>query len=112
MGTPANFKKWAEERGISPFHPDQWSSADHDAYYAMKLENFKALMVLYKLMPRLMPRDHLKSRIREALERLKEPPPSTPWRRCPCHTFSPVRAKPEAEMPHGILYLDSFRRRG
>jgi hypothetical protein len=110
MSLPSGYVAWAHRQGCNPYHPLSWSPEDHAAFRAWKLEWFRDAMRAFKAfdMPRLMPREQMRSRIREALDRLQAPPPSRPYRQCPCHPFAPRRTAPITE-PHGLSYIRSFR---
>ena len=112
MSLPAGYKTWAESQGCSIYHPDEWSDGDRASFAAWKFDAFVKRMATFSAFDQwlLMGQAHTVSRIREWIDQLEAPPPSNPYKTCPCHPFRPRKAKPAGE-PHGLSYLDSFRRK-
>ena len=109
MTLPAGFLPWAEQRGCSPYHPDQWDAEDVAAFMAWKLDWFKSWCRAFRPVGRLMPAQHARERVREALDRLHAPPPARPFLVCPCHMIHRGRPTGRDDTPHGLGYINTFR---
>ena len=119
MTIPAGYREWARRMGANPYHPDSWTSLQLASFMAWKREHVAAR---HRERIRtgtwsLMTLDQQETARREDERIASSPPPSRPWRVCPCHT-APTRAAESGDpLPtsaiEALAYIESFRpRRG
>ena len=106
MSLPSAYMQWCRRHGINGYHPDAWTEEEHAQFREYKRLHFIWTMQVFKAFdqPKLMTRATLLFRIREYLDRLHEPPPSRPYKTCPCHRFTPRQAERDTA-PHGFAWM-------
>ncbi|HYE90169.1 MAG TPA: hypothetical protein VEA38_04070 [Terriglobales bacterium] len=88
---PSGYHEWCEGRGVSPFHPEDWTEADHEAFIAWKrarVDEWKAALEAMAGGNAEYIAAHEPRMRADAEVRLTRNPYAT----CPCH---PQLARPE-----------------
>jgi hypothetical protein len=113
VSIPGGFMAFCLRTGQNAFHPSEWTETERAAFHAWKLDAFKQKWSAYRKISikTWCPKATIKSRIREDLDLLHAPPPSRPYRSCPCHSSAPRQAARDTA-PHGLAWMAStFGRR-
>lgn len=103
MTIPNGFHAWCEARGITPFHPSEWSADDRRAFTAWKLAAFRARWCAaidngdVAITRRQQGRAYLIRRVRDDLADALAPAPSSTYRQCPCHPSPPWQSPGKAD---------------
>lgn len=94
VSTPSGYARWAEARGLSPWHPETWPAADRTAFVAWKLARFRAMAHRWATDGTAAAyhatgaKALLIRTLRFDVELALAPAPTrNPWRLCPCHRF-------------------------
>lgn len=122
MSLPSGYAIFCESRGLNPYHPDTWSEAGRRTFQRWKLARFKAHVRHWRdlgqwdILRQTAGRTRLIQMVRAELDQALAPPPSQPWRRCPCHpaprpTSAPLEEVSEAER-RAWVERDPFVREG
>jgi hypothetical protein len=90
MGMPAGYVAWCLEHALNAWHPDEWPPEGHRAYQAWKRDvaaGRHARRVDDGTFA-LMSFERQLELLEEEEKWAEEPPPSRPFRYCPCHMFA------------------------
>ena len=101
MSLPSGYVRWCQAQGLNAWHPDDWPPAGRQAFMAWKrdLASARRRRLLAAGTWDLLSLDRQAELLAESAAFEQEPPPSRPFKICPCHPFAPVASGPPPRLP-------------
>jgi hypothetical protein len=104
MSLPAGYVRWCQAHGLNAWHPDEWPAAGLTAFQTWKQDLTSAR--LHSLLADgrwdLLSLDRQADLLAEHAAFAQAPPPSRPYRSCPCHMYTPVYSGPPDALPSTV----------
>ena len=105
MSLPPDYVPWCQAHGLNAWHPDEWPPAARDAFQAWKRDH--AAQRLARRVADgtwdLYSPERQAELLAEDAAYAEEPPPSRPYRRCPCHVFGGPGPATDTRLPEDRL---------
>lgn len=101
MSLPSGYLRWCQTHGLNAWHPDEWPPAGREAFRVWKrdLASARLARLLADETWDLLSLDRQAELLAENVTFAQAPPPSRPYRSCPCHPYSPVHSGMEPRVP-------------
>ena len=101
MSLPPDYVPWAQSHDLNPWHPDEWPAAGRLDFQAWKLHLVAQRMTRYVKDGTwaLLSPERQAELVWEDVDWAEEPPPSRPFRNCPCHRFAGAPGLADLRLP-------------
>jgi hypothetical protein len=105
VSLPADYVLWCRAHDLNPWHPDEWPAAGREAFQAWKRELAAARWVerMKSGLWDLLSPERQAEIIEEDVDWAEAPPPSRPYRGCPCHQFGNPGPAADLRLPENLL---------
>ena len=118
MSLPPDYVPWCHAHDLNPWHPDEWPPAGREAFQTWKRELAAARWVhrMKSGLWDLLSPERQAELVWEDVDWAEEPPPSRPYKRCPCHMFGNAGPATDPRLPPNtaaacLVWLEqTFRR--